>query len=394
MDDISDKVKRAYFEQVVARRPLSDAEWAAFGPSLGERLADAARNYAWEKDIDDELAELAELAELTMPISTQEVADTRIVRTNLGRARAAIIQSDPDDLLLSWTARNPGNDLNIDGELEVDPPFSDLAQAWVWMGRQVLGEDDAFRHHEPWAIYTLMRDQMDNSNLVEPPLELSPPDFPVSQLDMEEFACPLPESAMMQLFKNVLLNASPIESDEGERTNIDKRQPERRLRDEWEGHLSGIVQSHTTSLALLAIWSAYLAFVTDGTWSRAGCVAYILAGELPNLPPMRIRPKLVGFSVDFYVPPTRDNLLILYSEMRDRRGVKYKKSFNEEDRALLYFVDKETPGMSDERRLAVLKKRCKDNPVDPLLRFSTYGKGSQLWAAVKSARGRQKRELL
>lgn len=107
--------------------------------------------------------------------------------------------------------------------------------------------------------------------------------------------------------------------------------------------------------------------MTGGAWSRVGCLAYILTGELPNLPTMTVRRTLVGLSVDFYMPLTRENLNLLYSEVRDRRGVKHKKSFTEEDIALLDFVDNETPGMSDEKRLQRLKKRCADNSLDPLI---------------------------
>jgi hypothetical protein len=393
MDDPKERVERLIYEHFVSGRPLSDTEWNVFRPKAGETLPEAATGWEYVRDHE---AELRELAELRAPISSEDVARTRMVRLTVGLARQAIFEGRARDIAVQknvlFHAREHGSPIAESEVVDTPPPFRTLSEASNWVGNEEWGEfaDLTPTQKEAMADAEILRSI--DMPFVEADPHLSPPDFPVSENDRHYFLCPDEQTEELRTITKALAEAwdempkidqadSRSEKKPGKRTTKAKIVTSH---GNEEGYIwPRVVTVYSQKLALLALWSAYLSFITDNAWSRDGCVVYILTGQLPHLPKMRIREKLLGVSVELYVPVTMANLRLLYDEVRELRGVKHKKDFTTEDADLMRFVEAETPDLSFSERLVLWEKNYPDH--------HHYKRGQDLWRAYKSAVKRQRR---
>ncbi len=127
--------------------------------------------------------------------------------------------------------------------------------------------------------------------------------------------------------------------------------------------------AHTPLLRMLGHFSEKLAKVS-GCWSLGQATAFILTGERPKLPPMRVWAKeLPGGGqrhfIEVYGALPWTDMQKLHRLLREQAGVKRKKGFSAEDLELVQFVEERRPAMKWREIMEVWNDNHPDRQYAP-----------------------------
>jgi hypothetical protein len=289
--------KKRAFEALVSGMRLDPQRWNEVGPRPDETLTDAAQIYAWVAEHEGEITELLELrGSMTSP----HLAATTLVRSAVSEARLAIFDSER---YLTYRENEASASRPV-----VPPPFANVADAYKWL------ESESMRAEGASDAETYVWEPEHRSPSFRTPPGLSPP-----MMLLGGFTQGIKYDFSIN-FVRLLLELLPETS-----AVVRPEHPP--------------LTRFTLELALLYRWSQYLSYAVGSAWTLLDCRDYILAGQLPELPSMRVQRKLAGISIDLYVPLTKDNLDLLYAEVRRVRGLGRKWKLRPKDEELIDFVE-------------------------------------------------------
>lgn len=111
----------------------------------------------------------------------------------------------------------------------------------------------------------------------------------------------------------------------------------------WRLNDESTVIAVTPDLALTAVWGTYLCLQTQGSWSQGQAVAYILTGEVPQLPRARLWTRsLPGggkkCTLELFGKINRREMEWLYEKIQGHTSQKGMKEATQRDLELIEFV--------------------------------------------------------
>lgn len=260
--------------------------------------------------------------------------------------RSAHLASSPEVLQVAQDARR-----HVFGETV--PPFASLGQAWEWISSELESEEaegDRAREDAAWIQLALdgYTDLAENETL-KPYGVSEPPPWPPSRI-LDQLTPPVVPFWLGNLSEAAGGFYMPRQAALGKPRAVSEGKPD-------EGHA---VVARTTKLALLALWARWL-METTGVWTNAQCSAFILTGQVPEIPRYRawVREGLDGVMqcvIELYASVTYREMMHLHTALRKHRGEYKKKGITPEDLLVLEFVER-TPTLTWQQRFELWNEK-------------------------------------
>lgn len=304
------------------------------------------------------------LAKITTVSANARIRRGVIVAYELGEARRVIFQDTPPRAVHMPIPIDP-SDVVVES---LSPPFVDLTEAWSWIEAELSSEQAkefraqlarplglALHQHAavdrhvtgsiPWAMDNPMLGRIrGRAPFYYPGIEAEAAMFWLKRERELEYIAPGYEVAYKE-GPSQLLGLRAL----GEQRQVGEEE----------------VECVTEKLALLSVWGGWMSAQTDYAWRRADCARYILTGEIPPLPHLRVRNGWAGVVIEVYTAFTSDLARELHHKVTSLRKARRspRKSYSDQDRILIDFVERVTAGKSSAQRLIAWEKLYPDDHI-------------------------------